>query len=52
MIKDNNEAVMTVLEDLVTSDLGEKSVTVPDISDDGREYFSVSKVIILIIWAC
>ena len=48
MNKDNNEAVMTVLEDLVRSDLGEKSGTVPDISDDAKEYFSDSKVIILI----
>ena len=52
MNKENNEAAMTVLEDLVRSDLEEKSVTVPDISDDAREYISDSKVMILIIRAC
>ena len=51
MNKENNEAAMTVLEDLVRSDLEEKSVTVPDISDDAREYISDSKVMILIIQA-
>ena len=47
--KDNNEVVMTVLEDLVRSDHGDKSVTVPDISDDAKEYISNSKVIIFIM---
>ncbi len=36
---------MTVLEDLVKSQLGDKIVTVPDISDDANDYISDSKVL-------
>ena len=42
--KDNNGAVMTVMEDLVRSGLGDKSVTVPDITDDASDNISDSKV--------
>ena len=43
--QDNNEAVMTVLEDLVKSQLGDQMVTVPDISDDAIDHISDSKVV-------
>ena len=36
---------MTVLEDLVKSQLGDKMVTVPDISDDAIDHISDSKVV-------
>ena len=36
---------MTVLEDLVKSQLGDKMVTVPDISDDAIDHISDSKVL-------
>ncbi len=42
--KGNNEAVMTVLEDLVRSEVGDKSSMVPDISDDAKDFISDSKV--------
>ena len=35
---------MTVLEDLVRNEVGEKSLMVPDISDDAKDYISDSKV--------
>ena len=47
--KDNNDVVMTVIEDLVRSDYGDKSVTVPDISDYAKENISDSKVSIFIM---
>ena len=42
--KGNNEAVMTILEDLVRSEVGDKSSMVPDISDDAKDFISDSKV--------
>ena len=40
----NNEEVMKLLEDLVWNEVGEKSLMVPDISDDAKDYISDSKV--------
>jgi len=46
-VKGNNEAVMTVLEDLVRNEVGEKSLIVPDITDDAKDCISDSKLQIL-----